>query len=77
MSQQINSHTHSPQFSASLISVFAIPAAFAVAVVERMKARRELTQLLRLSDHELHDIGVPRHEIVRQSMQPIFWRIGG
>ena len=77
MSSKISSHTQNRHSGSSFVSALAFPAAIAVEIVQRIRDRRELNQLLGMSDHELKDIGLPRHEIVRQSMQPIWWRIGG
>jgi uncharacterized protein YjiS (DUF1127 family) len=49
------------------------PLQFALTAVQRMQQRRELGRLLVMTEHELKDIGLPRHEIVQEIVKP-FWR---
>ena len=76
MSVKINYHTEVASATPGPRSVFTLPATLAVAIAERIRERHLLNQLLSMSEYQLKDIGVSRHELVRQSMLPI-WRIGG
>jgi uncharacterized protein YjiS (DUF1127 family) len=42
-------------------------------MVQRFKERRELNRLLSFPDYMLTDIGLQRHDIQREALQPL-WR---
>ncbi len=76
MSAQINSHTNAQSSVANLLSVLAFPAVIAVNIARRIQERRELNQLLSMSDYALHDIGLQRHQIERAYYQSVWSRSG-
>jgi uncharacterized protein YjiS (DUF1127 family) len=47
---------------------------FVKTLMRRYKDRRELNDLLRLSDYQLKDIGLTRGDIQRESIKP-FWKV--
>jgi uncharacterized protein YjiS (DUF1127 family) len=41
-------------------------------LIRRFRERREMNRLLSLDDHLLHDIGISRSDIQRQSMRSLW-----
>jgi uncharacterized protein YjiS (DUF1127 family) len=54
-------------------SVLTVIADFVARVARRLKNRREMNQLLAMSDYQLRDIGIQRGDIQREAVRSL-WR---
>ena len=73
MTNMISSHTNGKSWRTELPAVLSRPATIARHVVQRFKERRELNRLLSFPDYLLKDVGLQRHDIQREALQPL-WR---
>lgn len=56
-----------------LADALTLPFTILADVLQRASDRRQYAQLLKMSDYELRDIGLQRHDIQREMMKPL-WR---
>ena len=73
MTSMIYRHPNGKSLLTEMSAFLGRPISIATQIVLRFKERRELNRLLSYPDYLLKDVGLQRHDIQREALQPL-WR---